>query len=366
MSQTDQQRQDSLVVLSIVLTTLSTFIVAVRSLIRFFIIRKPGADEYAILVALLFTIGYMIEIMVARSDHIGFPASTLTIDNMLGLLQTTLAIEVTYYLIVGFIKTSILCMYLRFAVSEVFRYLCYGTIIFQLVFTVICICVTLGQCQPLSKLWDLTKMQPGSCINTTAFFYSTSGVNIITDFWIIGLPIKTLNSQTRPLKEKIALALIFGAGVFAAIMSVVRLQSIYTYTLATDPFRDAIAVNVFSQLEINTAILCASVPALKPIFTPHRLKEFRNGRKYQQHPSDKLEYGSQAGGFSRKRSHPELYPESFDLAKLSAMDRSSTASLGKSEEVVFNKAWLPLNSKIEDVENDMMFGLSVQKGFHPV
>jgi hypothetical protein len=26
-------------------------------------------------------------------------------------------------------------------------------------------------------------------------------------------------------------------------MSVVRLQSIYTYTLATDPFRDAIAVS---------------------------------------------------------------------------------------------------------------------------
>lgn len=72
---------------------------------------------------------------------------------------------------------------------------------------------------------------------------ATSGVNIITDFWIIALPIRTLNGFNRPLREKIALALIFGAGTFAAIMSVVRLQSIYTYTLATDPFRDAIAVS---------------------------------------------------------------------------------------------------------------------------
>lgn len=68
-------------------------------------------------------------------------------------------------------------------------------------------------------------------------------MNIITDFWIIALPIKTLNGYKRPLQEKIALALIFGAGIFAAIMSCVRLQSIYTYTLATDPFRDAIAVS---------------------------------------------------------------------------------------------------------------------------
>lgn len=68
-------------------------------------------------------------------------------------------------------------------------------------------------------------------------------MNIITDFWILALPIKTLNGFKRPMQEKIALALIFGAGLFATIMSVVRLQSIYTFTLATDPFRDAIAVS---------------------------------------------------------------------------------------------------------------------------
>lgn len=145
MSQTDQQRQDSLIVLSIVLTTLSSkanpqvshvirrwqslrmltfrvpaFIVAVRSLIRFVIVRKPGYDEYTIIVALFFTIGYMIELLILRGNHVGFPASTLTIDNMLGILQTTLAIEVTYYLIIGFIKTSILCTYLRFGMLNRF------------------------------------------------------------------------------------------------------------------------------------------------------------------------------------------------------------------------------------------------------
>ncbi|KKY39304.1 putative integral membrane protein [Diaporthe ampelina] len=365
MPQTDQQRQDSLVVLSIVLTTLSTFVVAVRSLVRFVIVRKPGYDEYTIIVALFFTIGYMIEILIARADHVGFPASTLTVDNMLGILQTTLAVEVTYYIIVGFIKTSILCMYLRFAVSEIFRYLCYGTIVFQLAFTAICICVTLGQCQPLSKLWDLTGTQPGFCINTTAFFYC---VNIITDFWILALPIKTLNSTTRPLQEKIALAIIFGVGLFATTMSIVRLQSIYTYTLATDPFRDAIAVNLFSQIEINVAILCASVPALKPIFTPHRLQEFRNGRKYQHHPQDNLGSENQGNVFSRKKSHPELYPDTFDLTKLSALDRSSTASLGGNDkdEAVFNKVWFSPDSKSEDAEDEVTFDLPNQKAFHPV
>lgn len=221
---------------------------------------------------------------------------------------------------------------------------------------------------------------------------ATSGVNIITDFWILALPIKTLNSTTRPLQEKIALAVIFGVGLFATTMSIVRLQSIYTYTLATDPFRDAIAVssrcqifphhilakprltvsfpqvNLFSQIEINVAILCASVPALKPIFTPHRLQEFRNGRKYQYRPQDKLDSESQRTMFSRKRSHPELYPDSIDLTKMSAFDRSSTASLGGTgkEEVVFNKVWFPPNSKVEDAEDEQTFDMPDQKAFHPV
>lgn len=85
-----------------------------RLIIRFFVIRRPSYDDYAIIVALVFIVGYMIEILVAKANHIGFPAATLTIDDKSSLLKDALAIEVTYHMIVGFIKISILCMYLRF------------------------------------------------------------------------------------------------------------------------------------------------------------------------------------------------------------------------------------------------------------
>ncbi|KAK7728889.1 hypothetical protein SLS53_009352 [Cytospora paraplurivora] len=203
MAHTDQARQDSLVIVSTVLTSISSkgapafltrsggnryyiaLVVIARSILRFFVIMRASYDDYTILVAQIFNIGCMVEVLVARANHIGFPAATLTINNMLSLLKVALALEVTYHIIVGFVKISILCLYLRFAIA---------------------------------------------------------GINIITDIWIIILPIKTLKGINRPLKEKIALVLIFGAGVFATVMSIVRLQSVYTYTLATDKFRNAIAV----------------------------------------------------------------------------------------------------------------------------
>jgi len=69
-------------------------------------------------------------------------------------------------------------------------------------------------------------------------------LNIITDVWIFALPIKTLRSINRPNQEKVTLIGIFGIGMLATIMSIVRLHSIYVYTLAEDPFRDGILVSI--------------------------------------------------------------------------------------------------------------------------
>ena len=108
----------------------------------------------------------------------------------------------------------------------------------------------------------------------------------------------------RPRHEKIALFGIFGVGSISCIMSIVRLQSIYTYTLAQDPFRDAIQVNVWSEIEFHIAILCASVPALKPIFSPRRLRELshRGPQKYQYHGSERTGTNSGSGSGNKSRN----------------------------------------------------------------
>lgn len=91
----------------ILIRTYAAFAVLARSIVRFIVIRNPGMDDYTILGALLFTIGYLLEILVTKSHRVGFPASTLTINDMLTIIQVTLAIEVTYYLIGTFHNFSV-------------------------------------------------------------------------------------------------------------------------------------------------------------------------------------------------------------------------------------------------------------------
>jgi hypothetical protein len=95
----------------------------------------------------------------------------------------------------------------------------------------------------------------------------------VTDIFILGLPVKTLIGINRPTREKIALLCIFLIGTFATITSIIRLHTVHDYTLADDPFRHSILVNLWSVIEINVGIICASVPALKALFSPRIIKE---------------------------------------------------------------------------------------------
>lgn len=62
-------------------------------------------------------------------------------------------------------------MFLYLALSKRFRYSCWGTIIFEVIFTIICVVLMAVQCTPIEKMWDFTGTVPGTCLNTTAIFY---------------------------------------------------------------------------------------------------------------------------------------------------------------------------------------------------
>jgi hypothetical protein len=188
-------------------------------------------------------------------------------------------------------------------VEKKIEQLCKGTIYFLATFCIVCVIVCFVQCVPLHKFWDFTGQVPGTCINTTAFFYSpftfsnsclpsnclaaTSSINILLDIWILVLPVTTLLKIQRPGREKLALIGIFGLGVFSTIASIVRLYSIRVYTESKDPFFDSVPINTWSMVEINIGILCASFPATKALFSKNVRERGTKGGSYQYHSRER-------------------------------------------------------------------------------
>ncbi|KAF2795116.1 hypothetical protein K505DRAFT_407146 [Melanomma pulvis-pyrius CBS 109.77] len=285
-------------------------IVGMRIFARTIIVRNFGTDDWMMLAALLFTVGYIIAIWILRANGMGFSGATLSLDEMTNLVKTTLAIEIMYYILIFCIKASILFFYLRIAAEKKFERGCKITIGVLAVFCGICVICCLTQCIPIYKMWDFTGLVEGKCINTTALFYFTSSFNIVTDIWILALPIKTLMSIQRPRREKLALVFIFSLGIFSCIASIVRLHSIRIYTESKDPFYDSVPINLWSMVEVNIGIYCASIPALKAIFVRTQYASSRStGYKY--HSRDKS--GTTAKNSGSKKMGTVHAAEAFDM-----------------------------------------------------
>ncbi|KAI0166937.1 hypothetical protein GGR52DRAFT_574902 [Hypoxylon sp. FL1284] len=200
---------NSLVGVGTALTCITAVLVALRMWVRIVIVKKPGMDDYMSLTALIFTIGYISVLYVGKANGMGSPMGSLNVEEMETILKVFFAIELMYYVIVTCVKLSIVFLYDRFV---------------------------------------------------------TSGFGIIIDIWILILPLPILKRLQISTRTRHILYGVFGAGLVSSAFSCARLYSIVTFTKATDPFRDSTLLNVWSMVEVNIAIWCACVPALKPLF----------------------------------------------------------------------------------------------------
>jgi hypothetical protein len=95
------------------LTYYAVIIVGLRIFTRAFILHNMGKDDYAMVAALIFTLGYLATIFVLRANGMGFRGREVTFHQATTTLQVTYAIEIIYYLCVNAIKISIVFFYLR-------------------------------------------------------------------------------------------------------------------------------------------------------------------------------------------------------------------------------------------------------------
>ena len=107
---------------------------------------------------------------------------------------------------------------------------------------------------------------------------AVSAIHILLDVWILALPVKTLSLLQLPKREKTVLLAVFLMGVFSTVASIVRLYSVKLFTLSTDPFFDAVPINFWSIIEVNIAIVCASIPCLKPLLSKSTRERIMNSR----------------------------------------------------------------------------------------
>jgi len=124
------------------------------------------------------------------------------------------------------------------------------------------------QCKPLAAAWNPTI--PGAvCLPPSAAIIASntgSAVCISTDFLLSLAPIAFLRKLNRPLREKILICGLMGVGLLATISSILKTITIQSWGDPTvDIFAVSAALNTYTVLEQEIAILAACIPAQKPL-----------------------------------------------------------------------------------------------------
>ncbi|KAI4638505.1 hypothetical protein J4E93_010060 [Alternaria ventricosa] len=176
------------------------------------------------------------------------------------------AYQLVYPWALFFVKASILALYHRIFTQTKFRYTVYGVAAFVAVQTIVVTFVNAFECgkEPW-RAWSPTF--PKGCNDLAKTYFSMASVNILTDIFILVMPMRAFGQLKLQRTKRFALLGVFMVGGVAVIASIVRLYALYVYAVTDDPPYDDVFILLLSQIEVNAAIISASAPALRPLLT---------------------------------------------------------------------------------------------------
>jgi hypothetical protein len=97
-------------------------------------------------------------------------------------------------------------------------------------------------------------------------WFANASINIFTDLMVAILPVKALWNLQIPKRQKIALVGILTIGWFVCVVSILRLNALIVLSKhPEDRTYYSAATAYWSAIEMNLGIVCASLPALKPL-----------------------------------------------------------------------------------------------------
>ncbi|GAB7364856.1 hypothetical protein MBLNU230_g5649t1 [Neophaeotheca triangularis] len=295
-------RSEAVLAVTITFATLMTLFVFFRMVSRLGVVKKLYFDDYFMLLAWLLAFGLSFAICFGTAYGLGRHERYVPLNWQPALKKANYVFSVLYNPALMATKTSILAFYLTLSkTNRTFRWATIGTLFIVNAGGIALTMLTIFQCRPVGAVFMSPIPETANCTDIVTIYLSSAPLNIITDCMILFLPMPILTGMRLPKKQKIILVITFGFGIFVAVVDVVRivyLQSASMTRLAeiqanasegtsssgTDS-RNA-ELNDFtwyaslsfmwSGVEVNVGVMCACVPALKPLvsrFLPGILRD---------------------------------------------------------------------------------------------
>ncbi|KAL2058661.1 hypothetical protein ABVK25_001391 [Lepraria finkii] len=126
---------------------------------------------------------------------------------------------------------------------------------------------SLGQCQPVRKLWN--PLTPGHCQDPSNFVrlgYANGAINAFGDFALALFPLSFIKDLNLSFHRKVVLGLLMCCGIVCGVLAITRTILTGDLTAQSDVTYDSVDSSLFAVVEENVSIIVSCVPTLGPIF----------------------------------------------------------------------------------------------------
>ncbi|KAI1656380.1 hypothetical protein F4813DRAFT_134236 [Daldinia decipiens] len=257
-----------------------------------------GWDDYMVIFATPLGVGMLAcqGLFAPVGNGYNLPEYPELAVNIPFILQLTFCMQVIYVTLLASVKASMLFFFIRvFATPFMQRAarICLGLVAAWLV-SFLGSCIFL--CAPISGQWTGI----GQCGAYIPMIQSLIVTNAIGDIVIMALPMKIIWSLQTRTTEKIGITSCFALGIACVICAIFRVIYISTVDLTTNITGTMPTTIFLFILEPNLAILCVSIPMLRPFWV--RYKQNTHGASKLREYSDQQTIGSKGMKHSNQRS----------------------------------------------------------------
>ncbi|TGZ76211.1 hypothetical protein EX30DRAFT_345075 [Ascodesmis nigricans] len=258
-----------------IFTAITLIVMTMRILGRALFIKRIGADDITILAATIFAIALSVVSLVSIPYGLGRHFHLVKSDEYQMIMHLGYFNHLSSLISLGFTRASILLQVLRLAPTSKLRRILQGLLILSTIFTIITLFSHILICgaQP-SLYWTTVKAITGEkpCMPYFRLQQVTSAWTITLDFLVWLSPLRLVWMVKLRLWEKSVLLGAFAVGAIVWISGIIRICLIandFSKTtdanVAPDPTYGMAVIALWFTLEAHAAIICTSLPALRPV-----------------------------------------------------------------------------------------------------
>ncbi|WQF77475.1 Putative extracellular membrane protein, CFEM [Colletotrichum destructivum] len=258
-----------------------------------------GADDWVMLLAVAMMVPLNSLSIPISKTALGQDIWTVHPDNITMFLYMFFWDSLLYLGVLPVTKISILLFYLKIFPKREIRIGCWVLIGINVAYFIVFELISIFQCIPVEGAWRAWDGEfQARCNNVNIQGWSAAVINILLDVATLVLPLKELYNLSLSTKKKIMVMMMFCVGFFVTIVSVVRLHSLASYATTSNATQDYVEVGYWSTIEVPVGIICASMPAIRSLFSlvfPKVFGTTQRGKSNYANISDqhKLQSGSQ-------------------------------------------------------------------------